>query len=331
MSTATLPGTRRRPAASRERRRRRLRILMFLSPWMIGFALFFAYPLAATVYYSFFRYDLFTLEWVGMDNWKFFLDDSDAHQALFNTLWLVAIMVPLRVLFGLGLAQLLTHVKRGGSLLRAILYLPYLLPPVAGAVVFVFLLNPGTGPINAVLDNVLFDPVNAVFGSHLASPDWFNDESWSKPGLTMLGLWSVGDVMIILLASLLDVPRSLYEAADIDGANSWQKFRRITLPTISPVLMFAAVTGVIQSLQYFTQAMVAGKVASGQTDLPGQTLLPGYPNGSTLTFPQWLVDEGFRQFNMGYASVLSLVLFAVSIFFTMFLLRSFRAFDEEAA
>ncbi|GAA3205502.1 sugar ABC transporter permease [Actinocorallia longicatena] len=304
---------------------------MFLSPWLIGFAFFFAYPLLATFYFSFFRYDLFTLEPVGLDNWKFFWTDADAHQALLNTLWLVAVMVPLRVLFGLGIAQLLTHVKRGGGLLRAIFYLPYLLPPVAGAVAFVFLLNPATGPINSLIDGVLLGPLNSVLGTHWTAPDWFNDPSWSKPGLTLLALWSVGDVMIILLAALLDVPKSLYEAASIDGAGAWQRFRRITLPTVQPVLMFAAVTGVIQTLQYFTQAIVAGKVASGQTDLPGQVLLPGYPNGSTLTFPQWLNDEGFRQFNMGYASVLSIILFAISMFFTLFLLRSFSAFGEDEA
>ncbi|MGI8331826.1 carbohydrate ABC transporter permease [Actinomadura scrupuli] len=329
--TATTLTRVRRTAASRERRRHRLRVLVYMSPWLIGFGIFFAYPLAATLYFSFTRYDLFNLQWVGLTNYRFLLQDHDAWQAMRNTLWLVAVMVPLRVLFGLGIAQLLTRIKRGGNLLRAIFYLPYLLPPVAGSVAFVFLLNPATGPINSMIDGILLDPVNWVFGSHLHAPDWFNDPTWAKPGLTTLALWGVGDVMIILLASLLDVPKSLYEAAAIDGAGAWQQFRRITLPTISPVLMFAAVTGVIQTLQYFTQAMVAGKVASGQTDLPGQTLLPGYPNGSTLTFPQWLFDEGFRQFNMGYACVLSLLLFAVSMFFTMFLLRSFRAFDEEAA
>jgi multiple sugar transport system permease protein len=304
---------------------------MFMSPWLVGFSVFFAYPLLATVYFSFTRYDLFNLQFIGLDNYRFLLDDADAWQAMKNTLWLVAVMVPLRVLFGLGIAQLLTHIKKGGSLLRAVLYLPYLLPPVAGAVAFVFLLNPSTGPINSIVDGMLLDPVNAVFGSHLASPDWFNDPTWSKPGLTLLALWGVGDVMIILLASLLDVPQSLYEAASIDGASAWQQFRKITLPTIQPVLMFSAITGVIQTLQYFTQAIVAGKVASGKTDLPGEVLVPGYPNGSTLTYPQWLFDEGFRQFNMGYASVLSLVLFAVAMFFTLFLLRSFSAFDADEA
>jgi ABC-type sugar transport system permease subunit len=313
---AALPA--RRVAASRGRRRHNLRVFGFMSPWLIGFSLFFAYPLAATVYFSFFRYNLFQLTPIGLTNYRFLFHDPYAWTAIKNTLWLVVVMVPLRVLFGLGLAQLLTKIKQGGSILRSIFYLPYLIPPVAATVAFVFVVNPGTGPINGIA---------AKIGIHL--PDWFNDPDWTKPGLTLLALWGIGDVMIILLAALLDVPRSLYEAAAIDGAGPWQRFRRITLPTISPVLMFAAVTGVIQTLQYFTQAMVAANVSQGNADQAGTTVAPGYPGGASLTFPQILYDEGFRQFNMGYACVLALVLFTVAMFFTLILLRQFHAFADD--
>lgn len=314
-----MPAALTRPAgpvtALRARRRHRLRVLAFLSPWLVGFSLFFAYPLAATVYFSFFRYNLFQLHPVGLANYRFLVDDPEAGRAIKNTLWLVAVMVPARVLFGLGLAQLLTTLKRGGNLLRSIYYLPFLIPPVAATVAFVFVVNPGTGPVNRVLDKV---------GVH--APDWFNDPAWTKPGLTLLTLWAIGDVMVILLAALLDVPRTLYEAAAIDGAGPWQRFRRITIPTISPVLMFAAVTGVIQTLQFFTQAMVAAHVSQGNADQPGTTTAPGYPDGASLTFPQTLYNEGFQQFNMGYACVQALVLFAVSMVFTLLLLRQFHAF-----
>ncbi|WP_329520580.1 carbohydrate ABC transporter permease [Spirillospora sp. NBC_01491] len=318
---ASAAAPRGRTAGARARRHRRLRVLAFLSPWLIGFTLFFGYPLLATVYFSFTRYDLFNLEYVGLTNYRYLFGDQDARRSMFNTLWLVALMVPLRVLFGLGAAQLLAHLKRGGGLFRSIFYLPYLVPPVSATVAFVFVLNPGTGPVDHLAD---------LAGIPL--PDWFNDPGWSKPGLALLGLWAVGDVMIILLAAVLDVPRQLYEAAEIDGAGPWQRFRHITLPTVSPVLAFAAVTGVIQTLQYFTQAMVAGKVAAGQSDQPGTQLAPGYPGGSTLTFPQYLYDEGFRQFNMGYACVLALLLFAVAMLFTLLLLRQFHSFaDGEAS
>ncbi|WP_460348936.1 carbohydrate ABC transporter permease [Actinoallomurus acanthiterrae] len=304
--------------AARARRRHRLRVLAFMSPWLVGFSLFFAYPLAATVYFSFFRYNLFQLTPVGLTNYKFLFKDPYAWTAIKNTLWLVVVMVPLRVLFGLGLAQLLSKIKRGGNILRSIFYLPFLIPPVAATVAFVFVVNPGTGPINGLFAKV---------GIHL--PDWFNDPTWTKPGLTLLALWGIGDVMIILLAALLDVPKALYEAAAIDGANAWQQFRQITLPTISPVLMFSAVTGVIQTLQYFTQAMVAAHVSQGNADQAGTTTAPGYPDGASLTFPQTLYNEGFQQFNMGYACVLALVLFVVAMFFTLILLRRFHAFGDD--
>ncbi|MCT9934403.1 sugar ABC transporter permease [Planotetraspora sp. A-T 1434] len=304
----------------RERRRANLRALLYLSPWLIGFSVFFLYPLLSTVYFSFQRYDLFTLEPVGLLNYKYFLQDEAAWTSIKNTLWLVVVMVPLRVLFGLGVSQLVTKLKSGQGIFRTIFYLPSLVPLVAGTLGFVFLLNPGTGPVQAILGAV---------GIH--SPDWFGDPAWSKWGLTLLSLWSVGDLMVIFMAALLDVPKQLYEAASLDGATAWQQFTRITLPVIRPVLMFATVTGVIQTLQYFTQAMVAARVASGATDSAGSVFTPGYPDQSTLTFPEWLFQQGFRDFAMGYACVLALVLFVVSMIFTLILLRQFRGFAEEEA
>ncbi|MGW4644881.1 carbohydrate ABC transporter permease [Sphaerisporangium sp. NPDC004334] len=306
------------PARS-PRRRRGLVALLFLSPWLVGFGLFFAYPLLATVYFSFQRYDLFSLEPVGLLNYRYFLRDEAAWTAIRNTLWLVAVMVPLRVAFGLGVAQLITRLKAGAGFYRTVFYLPSLVPLVAGTLGFVYLLNPASGPVAAAL---------SALG--LPSPDWFGDPAWAKPGLTLLALWSVGDLMVIFLAALLDVPKQLYEAAALDGAGAWQQFAHITLPVIRPVLMFAAVTGVIQTLQYFTQAMVAARVASGGTDSAGTVFVPGYPDQSTLTFPEWLFHQGFRDFAMGYACVLALILFAVSMVFTLILLRQFRGIEEEA-
>jgi multiple sugar transport system permease protein len=318
------PGTRAaaqaRPPSWGRRHRGTLRALAYLSPWLVGFAVFFAYPLLATVYFSFQRYDLFTLQPVGLLNYRYLFRDDAAWTSIRNTLWLVAVMVPLRVLFGLGVAQLVTRLKAGAGIFRTIFYVPSLVPLVAGTLGFVYLLNPGTGPLPTLLSAI-----------GVSSPDWFGDPSWSKWGLTLLGLWSVGDLMVIFLAALLDVPRQLYEAAAIDGASAWQQFTRITLPVIRPVLMFAAVTGVIQTLQYFTQAMVAARVASGATDSAGTVFTPGYPDQSTLTFPEWLFQQGFRDFAMGYACVLALLLFAVSMVFTLILLRQFRGFADEEA
>src|SRR4051794_5914338 len=192
------------PFRSRERRRANLRALLYLSPWLVGFGVFFAYPLISTVYFSFQRYDMFSLEPVGLLNWKYFLRDDATWTSIKNTLWLVVVMVPLRVLFGLGVAQLVTRLKAGAGVFRTIFYLPALVPLVAGTLGFVYLLNPATGPVQSILGAV---------GVH--SPDWFGDPAWSKWGLTMLALWSIGDLMVIFMAALLDVPRQLYEAAAI--------------------------------------------------------------------------------------------------------------------
>jgi multiple sugar transport system permease protein len=303
------------------RRRRRWTVLGFLSPWLLGVGLFFLYPLIATVYFSFTHYDLLsTPRWVGFSNYQFmFTDDPDFWQAVRNTLWLVVVMVPLRVMLGLGVAGIAVSLKSGASVFRALVYLPYLVPPVASTIAFVFLFNPGTGPVNQVL---------SAFG--ISGPGWFTSETWAKPALVLLSLWAVGDLMVILMAALLDVPRELYEAAAIDGAGSRARFRFVTLPAISPVLLFATITGVIETLQYFTQATVAAKVASGVTDLPGTSTPPGYPNGATLTYPQLIVDQGFTQFNMGYASALSVILFLVAMVFTAGLLRGTKSLTGDA-
>jgi len=298
--------------ARRARGRDAARNLAFLSPWLVGTGLFFLYPLAATVYFSFTKYDGFTSPTPnGLDNWTYVLQDYPLFwPALANTLWLVVVMVSLRVVFGLSLGLLVTRIKTGAGLLRTVFYIPYLAPPVAATMAFAFLLNPGTGPVNVLLGKL-----------DLPEPGWFNDPAWSKPALTVLALWGIGDLMVIFMAALLDVPVSQYEAADLDGAGPWARFRYITLPNISPIVLFAVVTGVIQTMQYYTQPLVAGKVASGVIGGSGQQFEPGYPEKSTLTLPQLVYNLGFQRFDTGSACVIALVLFALSMAFTALLMR----------
>jgi multiple sugar transport system permease protein len=295
-----------------KRRRSALRTVAFLSPWLIGFGVFFAYPLVSTVYFSLMKYDGFgTPVFRGLGNWSYVFDDYPLFwPALRNTLWLVLVMVICRVLFGLGVGLLITKIKTGAGVFRTLFYLPYLAPPVAATLAFVFLLNPGTGPVDSVLD-----------GLGLPTPGWFTDPAWSKPALTALALWGVGDLMVIFMAALLDVPKEQYEAAELDGASAWQRFRFVTLPSISPIVMFAMVTGVIQTMQYYTQPLVAGKVASGIIGGSGQQFEPGYPDKSTLTLPQLVYNLGFQRFDYGSACVVALVLFALSMVFTALLMR----------
>lgn len=302
------------------RRRDALRNLAFLSPWLAGTGLFFLYPLVATAYFSFTHYDGFTApRWTGLRNWVYVTHDYPFFwSAMRNTLWLVVVIVTLRVLFGLAVSMLVIRLKRGGGLFRTLYYAPYLAPPVAGTIAFVFLLNPGTGPVNVVLGRL-----------GLPQPGWFNDASWSKPSLTLLALWGVGDLMVIFMASLLDVPREQYEAAKLDGAGAAGRFRYVTLPHIRPILVFAAVTGVIATMQYYTEPLVAGQVASGQIGGSGQQTEPGYPGGSTLTLPQLVYNLGFQRFDIGAACVIALVLFALCMLFAALLLRRGMGFLGE--
>ncbi|THA48616.1 carbohydrate ABC transporter permease [Streptomyces sp. A1136] len=298
--------------ARAKRRRSALRTAAFMSPWLIGFGLFFAYPLLSTVYFSFTRYDGFRPPvFNGLHNWTYLFTDYPLFwPAMRNTLWLVVVMVGCRVVFGLGTGLLITRIKTAPGLFRTLFYLPYLAPPVAATLAFVFLLNPGTGPVGVLLEGV-----------GLRSPGWFTDADWSKPALTVLAVWGVGDLMVIFMAALLDVPKEQYEAAELDGAGAWARLRHITLPNISPIILFAVVTGVIQAMQYYTQPLVAGKVAAGVIGGSGEQFEPGYPDKSTLTLPQVVYNLGFQRFDYGTACAVALVLFALSMAFTALLMR----------
>jgi len=303
----------------KKRRKRRLFIAALMAPWATGFTIFFLYPLVATAWFSLTRYNLLSPpEFIGLRNYSFFFT-SDPYSLLSvrNTLWLVVFVVPVRIVFAMLVAQLVIRIKRGGSMFRTIYYLPALAPPVAATLAFAYVFNPATGPVNQFLAKLGVD----------WQPLWFSDPRLAKPTLLIMAVWGLGDVMIILLAALLQVPTEHYEAAHLDGANALQRFRYVTLPTIWPVLLFVAVTGVIQMLQYFTQAAVASSVAGGVSPVGGglgERL--GYPDNSMLTFPIWLYSKGFASFQLGYACAMAMLLFVVSLAFTAVLLRRSRVF-----
>jgi multiple sugar transport system permease protein len=312
-----------RPAVDRRRARRKAAwrrrgvVLAFMSPWLVGFCVFIGYPLVYSAYLSLHSYDLLNPpRWVGLANYRYlFTEDPEVGGAVRNTLWLIVIAVPLQVLFAFGIAVMVTRARRGAGLFRTIFYLPALAPPVAAALGFVYLLNPATGPVNIVLDKV-----------GIEGPLWFNDPGWSKPSLTLLAMWGVGTIFVIFLAAILEVPRHLHESAELDGAGAFRRLWYVTLPTISPVILFAVVLGVIQALQYFTQAYVAAAIAAGQASQAGtvSTLEQGYPEGSTLFYPILLYYHGFRFFNMGYASAMAMLLLAVAFVVTLVIIRNSR-------
>jgi multiple sugar transport system permease protein len=296
--------------------RRRGQVLAFMSPWILGFTIFFGYPLIMTAYYSFTHYDLLSSpRWIGLANYKYlFTGDKRIWSAVSNTLWIIAVAVPLNVLFAFGIGLMLSRARRGIGFFRTVFYLPALVPPVAATLGFVYLLNPGTGPVNTLLGHL-----------GLPQPLWFDSPTWSKPSLVMLGVWGVGNLMIIFLAAIIDVPRHLYESAELDGAGTLARMRWVTLPTISPVILFAVVIGVIEGMQYFTQAYVASTIAAGSaaSAAEGANSL-GYPLDSTLFYPVLLYQQGFRYFNMGYAAAMAMLLLAVAFAVTFLIVSNSR-------
>ena len=292
-------------------------MLLLMAPWLVGFSVFFGYPLVMSAYLSLNHYDLLSPpRWVGLANYRYlFTVDPQTWTAVKNTLWLIAVLVPLQVLSAFGLALMLARARQGVGIFRTIFYLPALAPPVAATLGFVFILNPATGPVNTILGHL-----------GISGPLWFQDPHWSKPSLVLLGIWGVGNTMIIFLAAVLDVPRTLYESAQLDGAGPLQRLRYVTLPSISPVILFAVVLGVIQGLQYFTQAYVAAGVASGQAsqaaDVTAVSL--GYPLDSTLFYPVLLYQHGFTDFQMGYASAMAIFLLVVSFAVTLVIVLNSR-------
>ena len=294
--------------------RRRLTILSMMSPWLVGMVIFFGYPLVTTVVFSFEHYDLLSPpKWIGLANYRYMGTDANFWPSVRNTLWMILIQVPITLVFAFWVAHLVSKVRHGAGLARTIFYLPTLAPPVAAALGFVYIFNGSTGPVDQVLQFL-----------HLPRPLWFDDPHWAKPTLTILAMWGIGAIMVIFLAALLDVPSELYEAADLDGVGPWQRMRYITLPTVSPVLLFAAVTGVIDGLQYFTQGYVAATAAGGGDAGAGVGSALGYPQGATLFYPVWLYQQGFQYFALGYASAMAVVLFIAALAVTGFLLLASR-------
>ena len=276
-------------------------IFLCMSPWIFGIIIFTAYPMIASFYQAFTKFNLIDKpEWVGLDNFhRMFYEDSDFWLALKNTIWISAISIPLRIVFALFTAWVLTKPKRGSSLYRTIFFLPSMVPTVAASMAFTYIFNPAYGPINRGLEAIgIKEP-----------PFWFMDPKWSKWGLILLGLWGIGDTMIIYLAGLLDVPKSLYEAASLEGASPWQSFRYVTLPMMTPVIFFSFVTGVIGSFQYFTQAYVA----SGQVN--------DYSHAMYF-YATHIYYTAFRAYEMGYASALAWVLLVITLVCTLIILKT---------
>jgi multiple sugar transport system permease protein len=286
-------------AAGRRRRRRETWAAYgFLSPWVIGFLVFTAGPMIASLVLSFTDYDgIGATHNVGTANYRQLFDDPSVAKALLNTLVFTALRVPLQMALALVLAMLLMKAGRASGIFRTIFYLPVMTPPVAVGILFLLLFNGNVGLVNEVLGWM-----------GVTGPSWTTDTHWVKPGLVLTSLWSVGSTVIIYFAALRNVPRELYEAAELDGVGRWNRFRHVTVPQISGTLFFTLIVNTIASLQTFTEAYTAffGS-ANSQT----------YSNDAALFYVVYLFQQAFQYLHMGYASALAWLLFLVIVAITV--------------
>lgn len=285
---------------SKARRREALEGYLYLLPWLLGFVIFTAGPMLVSLYLSFTEYRVTSAPvFIGLENYTTaFFEDDLFWSSLGRTFYFALVSVPIGLIGSLLLAMLLNQGLRGTSIFRTVFFLPGLTPIVATALVWTILLQPETGLINYALRLL-----------QIEGPKWFGSVQWAIPGLILMTTWRTlgSNRMIIFLAGLQGVPDSLYDAASIDGANSWQRFINVTLPMISPTLFFNLVLGIIGALQVFAAAMIATK---------------GGPARATWFYALHVYSQAFEYFEMGYGSALAWLFLLVMLAFTFIQFRA---------
>jgi len=269
---------------------------LFISPWLIGFTCLTGGPLLFSLYASFTNYNMTSrMDFIGLDNYiRMFVKDPVFWKSLGNTLYYVLLAVPSSCVCAIFLATLLNRKVKGTSIFRMLFYLPTVLSGVAVYQLWIQLLAPKSGLINSAL---------RLIG--IEGPSWLADPSWTKPSLVMMRVWALGTSMLLYLSSMNSVSRDLYEAADIDGANFLQKFGKITLPQISPIIFFDIITNMTGAFQVFQEALVMSKNGKGD------------PAGSLLFYNLHIYDEAFTRYNMGYASAMAWFLLVIVMAITL--------------
>ncbi|WP_329320217.1 carbohydrate ABC transporter permease [Streptomyces sp. NBC_01262] len=307
-----------RPAATARRRgsgRETLAGYLFLTPWCIGILLLTLGPMLVSLYLSFTSYNLFdSPKWVGLRNFQDMFADERWWKSVRVTSVFVLVATPLKLAVALGVALLLVRPRKGQAFYRSAFYAPSLI----GASVSVGIVWRALFSQDAVVDQA-----GRLFGLH--TDGWIGDPDWSMPTLVALSVWQFGAPMVIFLAGLKQVPRELYEAAEVDGASAWRRFCSITLPMISPVLFFNLLLEIIHSFQVFTSALVIAGPGGGQA---------GGPGGSLLVYTWYLYDQGFQQLRMGYASAMAWMLLLGIALVTAVLFRTQKLwvhYEEDAA
>ena len=270
---------------------------LFISPWILGMVLFALGPILASFGLAFTRWNLFTEpEYVGWANFQKLAHDPLFYKSVFNTIYYTVFAVPLGLVLALGLAMLVNHRLRGVNFFRTAFFLPNVVAGIAMLLLWKWLFDPNFGLINLFLD---WTGLMAVFEwIGIGRPQWISSRAGAMPGLVFMSIWGLGGSMMIFLAGLQNIPRELIEAAELDGAGPWKRFRYVTVPLLTPTIFFLTMVGVIASLQVFNQAYV---------------MTQGGPAHATLFYVLYLFQTAFERFQMGYACAMALVLFIITL------------------
>lgn len=289
-----IPRRPRSPLAKAEERR----FYLFLTPWIIGFIFFGAGPLIGSIVLSLTNYSLLSApQFIGLENYSRLFTDPLFYKTMVNTIYFGGASVALSVVFTLLIAILLNQQVRGLWFFRMVFYLPSVVAGIATALLWKNILDPDFGLINLIL---------GWFG--IQGPGWLQSPNWAIPGLVLMAVWGAGNTIVIYLAGLQSIPQHLYEAAQIDGANWWDRFRHVTIPMMSPVIFFNIITGLIASLQAYVLILIMTQ---------GSGASAGGPENSTLVIGLYIYKTAFQYFDFGYAAALSWALFVFIMIITL--------------
>lgn len=282
-----------------------LTALIFIAPWVLGFLVFTLYPIMSSLYYSMTNYNVLNEpSFIGFENYINLLKDKVYLKSLTNTIFMIVFGGTITIIVSLIISIIMDNRKlRGISLFRVFFFMPTLVPTVIACILWIWMLQPTTGVVNTLL---------GYFG--ITGPGWIASPTWSKPAMILMMIWACGNIIIVNMAGLQDIPQSMYESASIDGANFFQKVKAITLPLLRPVILYNSVTLIINILQWFAEPLI---------------MTEGGPDSSTLFYSLYLYQNAFQFFKMGYASAMAWIMLIIALALITFLLKFLKFGDND--
>lgn len=289
----------------RAEKKEALTAMVFIAPWVVGFLVFTLYPILSSLYYSMTNYNVLNSpSFIGFENYINLLKDKVYLKSLTNTLYMIVIGGTITIIVSLIVSIIMDNRKlRGISLFRVFFFMPTLVPTVIACVLWIWMLQPTTGVVNTLLGYL-----------GITGPGWIASPTWSKPAMILMMIWACGNIIIVNMAGLQDIPQSMYESASIDGANFFQKVRTITIPLLRPVILYNSVTLIINILQWFAEPLI---------------MTEGGPDSSTVFYSLYLYQNAFQFFKMGYASAMAWIMLIIALALIIFLLKFLKFGESE--